>query len=222
MKIKKIKELQSEFSTELDKALEKKNLIDLELKGIYSYLNPTLSNEIFGPAFLPNPFSIFKLEIYTNHLELLKSAFNGYLVYDKFEIPVADYEDQLTIDLNKKIVQQGFELVKYHNWLNNLKVKPSLEKNGQSLNLEQKLLALYLLDINFEDHTNSHMANVLGQILNMDSQNIRGNLSNIHAGKNSIRKIENFEKLAELFKNKTFDSISTKIKREIKQLKQKL
>ena len=219
MKSKNFKELQSEFSKELDKAVEQKNLIDRELKGIDSYLNPILSDDILGPPFLPQPFSVFKLEIYTSHLELLKSAYNGYLINNKFEIPVADYEDRSMIDSNKEIVKQGSELAKYYNWLKSLNVKPSIGNSGQSLNLKQKLLALHLLDINFEDCTKSHMANVLGQILNMDSQNIRGNLSNLHAGKNNVRNIANFEKLLELFENKTFDSISAKIEREIKQLK---
>jgi hypothetical protein len=216
MKFKKFEELQSEFSAELDKAVEKKNLIAIELEGINSYLNQTLSNDIFGPAILPQPFSIFKLEIYFIHLKLLKNAFYGYLVYNKFEIPVADYEDQLMIDLNKKVVKQGSELAKYCNWLNSLNVKPIIGNSGQSLNLEQKLLALHFLGLNLKDFNNTHSAKVLGKILNVGSENIRKDLSNLHGGKNKIRNITNFEKLLELFKNKTFDSILIKLKREIK------
>ncbi|OGS70998.1 MAG: hypothetical protein A3F91_11265 [Flavobacteria bacterium RIFCSPLOWO2_12_FULL_35_11] len=221
MKIITLEELQEKFTLVLNTISEKENLINLELKEIDNYLNYTAPPRRHKMDFHiePKTDAIFILAVDLNRRKLLKRAFNGFNVYGKFDLIDNNAKSQGMINLDDKVIQQASELAKYFKWLKELDFKPSLAQDKSSLNIEQKLLALHFLGLNFEDYTNSHMAIVLGQILNVGSQNIRGNLSNMYGGKNSLRKIENFEKLTELFENKTFESILNKIKKEIKQLK---
>jgi len=204
-------------------------LIENEIRQIEIYVS---SNEIIKPErktmlkgmilSAPTTNSVFKLNYtFSFSKEKFNTHFNNNLLGEtytpgKYE-PNDWYKAEIYIEANN--------LADYYTWLKEKlenESKSKLKAQQPSLNLEQKLLALHLLGLDFQDHTNSHMAKALGQILNAGSQNIRGNLSNMYGGKNSIRKIENFEKLSELFENKTFESISNKIKKEIKQLKQKL
>ncbi|MFH4963882.1 hypothetical protein V8G69_02680 [Gaetbulibacter sp. M235] len=113
--------------------------------------------------------------------------------------------------------QKAVEFAEYYKWLNELKVPKTREKFSD-LNNEQKLLALHYLFPSLRDYTQNQLANVLSQILNIGPENIRKNLSALYKKDSEIRTIENYEKLIELFENKTFETITNKLNWEINQM----
>jgi len=220
-----------DFKNHLNKVKNKEALIKNEIIQIEVFTSSKGGNpEMMGELNFANETnSVFDL-MDIGFREFFNSVFNDYLINGKITcIPDNNEMDDDLRDFGisslrddecaMSEIEKATNFVDYYNWLKELEIKPTIQKDKSNLNLEQKLLALQYLGLEVRDFSNSHSATVLGQILNVGSENIRKNLSNLYAGKNKVRSAENLEKVSELFKNQTFDSISNRIKKELKEMK---
>lgn len=198
------------FEIELKKVKSQEYLVQNEIIQIEAYTtskNIKTKKDRFG--FNDKTNSVFDLSIYGSK-DLINRFYFDFLLNG--ENDNRSFDSQHT----NKIYTLAVQFAKYYQWLKELTVKPNSTPNKSNLNLEQKLLALQFLGLELRDYNKTHSAIVLGQILNVGPENIRKNLSNLYGGKNNIRTVENLKKLSELFEYETFESISNKLKREIK------
>jgi hypothetical protein len=194
------------FETVLETTENKTSLIQNEIKQIEAFTSSEaliLKSSMMFTIYDNATNSVFDLSLLGS-----RKYFNKYFV---------EYRINNKTSADDNISQQAVEFAEYYKWLNELKIPKSKQKFSD-LNNEQKLLALHFLFPNISDYTNTQLAKVLSQILNIGSENVRRNLSDLYKKDSEIRTIENFEKLIELFENKTFESITTKLKREINQM----
>jgi hypothetical protein len=163
-------------------------------------------------SFGQKPNHVFDIEILGVWSMIFINSFNDY----KQKGIVASYNRE---DVEETSMQ-AYSLAIYYKWLEkaldqnfNIEEKPK----EATLNIEQKLIALHSLGLDLRDYSNTESAKILAKILNVGSENIRKNLSNLYVGKNNVRNLNNLTKVSELFENKTFDSISNRLKKEIKE-----
>lgn len=228
-------DLQKDFLKRSKKISNTKHFLENELKQIDIFLNhkayEVRSDYLIGGNDYQSEIKIID-SVYYN----VRSAWSTFIkpyneyYYNGTEMPYKPIESMLgntkeeVDETNKRVKQyhiQGTEFAKYVLWLKELQsnpVKKSSENKFSDLNNDQKLLALHYLGLDLRDYTKKQAAYALGQILNIGNENIRKNLSVFQGGKNKLRTPENFDKLIELFENKTFESISNKLKREKKDL----
>lgn len=226
--------LQKDFTSRSNELKNKGMYIEEELNQIDYFINhKNYTPQPTSPLGITNKSYRSKIEILNKIYNDVRYGWDTFIIaynefcYNEKETEFKEFIKDSKIPekelkkLNEQYQQyhkQGLEFGKYTLWLGRPKNKPTTEKEYSDLSPGQKLLALHYLGLDFRDFTNTHVANVLSQILNVGPENIRKNLSKIYGGKNDLRNITNFEKLTELFENKTFESISNKLKREIKEL----
>lgn len=205
------------FKEELNKVENKEFLVQNEITQIEIFTSKRDDNYQFhsltgtGGHIGNVTNSVFDLSDFGS-INLINDTFHEYVLYGKLEnFSKENYRH------NEWFIETGKLLAEYYQWLKELKITKSKEQFSDLTN-EQKLLALYFLCPDLINHTNNQLKKVISQILNIGPENIRKNLSKVYNGQNDVRSIENFEKLLELFENKTFESITNKIKREIKQM----
>ncbi|TXE12923.1 hypothetical protein FUA26_03770 [Seonamhaeicola algicola] len=207
------------FKKRLETVKNKKYLIENEINQIQAFTSqidkdPNFMGEL---NFANETNSVFDLMEMGNPV-FFNSVFNRYLLDDEYE-GMFKYDPEMKNDpAFANEIEEAVLFAEYYKWLQELEVKPTKKSNFSNLNNDQKLLALHFLGLDLRDFTKEHTAKVLGQILNIGSENIRRNLSILQGGKNNLRSTENLEKLLELFENKTFESIQNKINKEIKNL----
>ena len=215
MKIKINNPFISTFKDELLKVKNQDYLIQNEINQIEAFTSSnTQFTKIDKLGLKGNKTnSVFDLSLIGSR-DRFNNVFHEFLKYDICELNDCE-KNNTTL---KTIYDHAKNFAEYYNWLKDYKTKPNTLKKYTDLTNEQKLLALHFLIPNLSDYTNTQLCKVLGQILNIGTEPIRINLSKVHAGKNEIKNKENFEKLMELFDNKTFESITNKLKREIKEV----
>jgi hypothetical protein len=204
------------FISKLEVTKNKEHLIENEINQIEIFTSTDAMNtEFIGDLNLANETnSVFDLTDMGARV-FFNSFFHEYLNNGEVDSLIGEgiREDESCMEE----IKRALLFAEYYKWLKELKIPKSKQKFSD-LNNEQKLLALHFLFPNINDYTNTQLAKVLSQILNIGSENVRRNLSDLYKKDSEIRTIENFEKLIELFENKTFESITNRLKREIKQM----
>lgn len=221
------------FKSRLETVKNKDYLIENEINQIRLFTSmeswhSDIPYEEAGLNFANETNSVFDLMDMGGSRVYFNSVFNEYLL-EGTVTPILDFDGEADLSLDDELLpveddflrdqrESAIAFAEYYLWLKELKIHPKSNQKFSSLNNDQKLLALHLLGLDLRDYTKTHMRKVLGAILNIGSENIRKNLSVLQGGKNNLRTKENFEKLLELFENKTFEPIQNKIKREIRDL----
>ncbi len=203
-----------EFKAKLETTKNKEYLIQNEINQIEAFTTTIGESSMVDVLGVKSNItnSVFDLRFLGSRTRFNK-IFVEYLLGEKDELS----ENELTHPHLKLIYEQAKYFAEYYSWLKELKVPKSREKFSD-LNNEQKLLALHYLFPNLSNYTQTQLSKVLSQILNIGSENIRRNLSALYKNDSEIRTIENYEKLIELFENKTFETITNKLKKEINQM----
>ena len=204
------------FKEELNKVNNKEFLIQNEITQIEIFTSKRDSLQVTGLLSMGQydnrTNSVFDLSHFGS-VNLINDVFHEYVLHDK----LIKFNEK-NFSYNEGFIKTAKLFAEYYKWLKNLKSKPNSAIKFSELNNDQKILALHYLGFNFRDYSKNQMAFVLSQILNIGSENIRKNLSDLFKKDSELRTIENLEKLIELFDNKTFESITNKIEKEIKQM----
>ncbi|WAC00967.1 hypothetical protein N7U66_12210 [Lacinutrix neustonica] len=175
------KTLQKDFNSRSSELKNTKRFVEDELKQVDLLLNHSNYAPDFGMSGLTERYKS-KLENLNRIYNCVQSGWKIFLWgYEKYYYneketkyrrvsninDISEKHLKSFNDENEVFHNQGLELGKYVLWLRKLENEPSTEKEYSTLSPEQKLLALHYLGLDFRDFTNTHVANVLSQILNV-------------------------------------------------------
>jgi hypothetical protein len=218
-------ELQNKFNSVTEKSLNRKLLIENEIREIENYVN---NIPAYVPAFLKNSKTaitnkspkIFSFGDTYIDRKIFNEAFYEYLNNGKvISIDRTQIDNDKSYQLKQNSADQSIEVFKYYEWLKiqlTTKAKPSI-----SFNHEEKLLALLYLGMDTKKYDNTKSAKILSVVLGMSEQNTRDHLSYLYqdAINNPVRTKKHLETVFKEFENQGLTEISTRIKDEIKNLK---
>ncbi|KAF2335649.1 hypothetical protein [Flavobacterium daemonense] len=215
-------ELQQKFDSATEKSLNKKKSIEFEIKAIEDYVDniPYISfrgkSQASGINKSPKIFSFEN--VYFDRI-IFNEAFYEYLNNGKvISIIQKQNDNNESIKIKQKSVEQSIELFKYYEWLNELLTATNKIVKNNDLTLNQKLITLHYLGLDTRGNDNDKCAEILGEFLGYGAENIRKSFSHLYAGKNKVRTKTNFEKVIQLFENKGLEQISNRIKKDLKEL----
>lgn len=214
-------ELQKKFDSLTENSLNRKILIENAIREVEDFVE---NIPIYTSPFkrVPKPPTTNKSPKFLNFegayidRKIFNEAFYEYLNNGKALSIVQEQNDNNeSFIIKQNSVEQSIELFKYYEWLK--KQLPLTTKKIQSnptLYLNDKLLALHFLGLDTSDYENNKCAEVLAQILDVDSENIRKALSYLYndAPKNPVRTKSNLEKASQLFEKQGLTTITSKIK----------
>lgn len=222
MKTTTLNQLQKEFEIALKSCINKKYLIENELKEVLNYVNTIPNNKLWQkpvkPIFENKLSKIFVIDIPSMLRNLFNDAFTNYMTLGHFEVVKSHTDTNEMYQIKEDTVKQANVFSEYYKWLNELIATPQKVEKKSSLTHKQKLLALHYLGLDTSKFENSKTAKILSEILELNEDNTRQYLSYITAGKNEVRTKSNLEKVNQLFENQGLLDISTIIKKDLEKL----
>ena len=214
--IPKFEHHKDSFEKAMNRSKNTAFLISREIKSIEQFVfEGSLKNDMRAPDYshIKSVFDIFKIAPFRRYP--FREAFENYLIGESVGM---DEE----FNKNEEVIAScAFELAKYHNWLKAIQDAPNKDKKTKirDLTLNQKLLALHYLGMDFNAHDNSKLSTVLSSITGQGKENIRKSLSYIQGGKNNkVRTETNLKEVKKLFGNAGIIEVSDKIGDDIDKL----
>lgn len=212
-------DLKADFEQILEKSIDKKYTIDIEMNEVLSFVNDTERKSIKKSIQYSNP-NKFYYKLYVSESDrFFKKSFNDYIESGTNAVERRYNDTDDTYLAKQNILKQANEFAEYYKWLRTLSVDNiKATKNKSILTHKQKLLTLHYLGFDFSNFDNTKIAKVLSEVLELNEDNTRQYLSYLTAGKNDVRTKNNLEAVRKVFENQGLTDISSAIQKDIDKL----
>jgi hypothetical protein len=217
-------ELQNKFNSATEKSLNRKLLIENEIKEIENYVNnipvyvPFL--KIRKSAITNKSPKIFSFGNTYIDRKIFNEAFYQYLNNGKIiSVDRTQIDNDESYQFKQNSSNQSIEVFKYYEWL---KIQLTTKtKIAISLNHQEKMLALHFLGMNTKNLDDNKTAKILSAILGLSEQNTREILGALYidAKNNPVRTKKHLENLHKHFENIGLTEIAVNIEKEIQKIK---
>ena len=217
------------FSETLKDVKNKEFLVDREIKQIEKFVSSEEPNQDvdFEIAFMKESNSVFNLNEMGNPI-FFNDIFNQYLIHGEYESflgnDIGDEEGVLFGGIGEDeilmaTVEEAVLFADYYTWLKELdseSIKHIVSGKSQ-LSLKESILVLHYLGLDFTNHTQTALSEVLSSLLGKSPSNTRTAIGLLLSAKNEkdIKTNDNLNKMLEVFDNKSFTGVKLKIKEDL-------